>query len=181
MACIPVAIRGIDKECESNIGGIKKAYVALFEDVVRPISASNSQISSVAMSGSAKFQPFEFRRNTSNLTSTLNVSDNGTKYWSSELTMLFNKMETPKRIAINSLVAAEACAIVEDANGKAWFLGYDEPVEASAGSGETGTNIDDANRYSITLQDISKEAPYEIDSTWWNQNKDSIVGTIPSA
>lgn len=175
MACTPVALVGIGKECESNIGGIKKAYVALKENVTVELNQAGEEISGITMAASAKFKTFEFRRNTSNLISNLTVSDNGTRYWTSELTMLFNRMETAKRTAINALVAAEACAIVEDANGKAWFLGFDEAVEASAGSGETGTTLDDANRYSITLQDISKQAPYEINASYWASNKASLV------
>ena len=33
---------------------------------------------------------------------------------------------------------------------------------ASAGGGESGTNYTDGNRYTITLQDNSKDYPYEI-------------------
>ena len=175
MACEPVTLRGIPKECETNIGGIRRAYIALFDNVEVTPNQAGEEIASITMASGAKFKSFEFRRNSSNLTSTLNVSDSGAKYWTSELTMLFSRMETIKRIAINSLVAAEACVIVEDANGKVWFLGKDEPVMASAGSGETGTARDDANQYSITLQDVSKEAPYEINNTYWETNKDSLV------
>lgn len=175
MACTPVTLVGISKECETNIGGIKKAYVALFDDVTVELNSAGEEISGITMASGSKFKTYEFRRNSSNLTKTLNVSDNGAKYWTSELTMIFSRMETAKRIAINSLVAAEACVIVEDNNGKAWFLGKDEPVEASAGSGETGTARDDANQYSITLQDVSKDAPYEINSSYWASNKSSLV------
>ena len=51
---------------------------------------------------------------------------------------------------------------VKDANGKYWYLGKDEPVNASASDGQTGTARGDTNRYSITLQDTSLEMPYEV-------------------
>ena len=39
-----------------------------------------------------------------------------------------------------------------------------EPVNASAGDGQTGTARSDANRYTITLQDNSLEMPFEVDA-----------------
>jgi hypothetical protein len=59
----------------------------------------------------------------------------------------------------------DLAVIVKDANGKYWYLGKDEPVNASAGDGQTGTNRGDANRYTLTLQDNSLEMPYEVDAT----------------
>lgn len=175
MACNPVTLAGIARECENNIGGIRKVYVNLKDYVTTTLNGQSEEIASVAISGSNKFKTFEFRKNSSNLTSTLNVSDNGSKYWTSDLVMYFSRMETAKRTAINALAAAEAVAIVEDMNGKVWFLGYDEPVEASAGSGETGTARDDANQYSITLQDTSVQSPYEINATFWAASGSALV------
>ena len=74
-------------------------------------------------------------------------------------------METTKRVEITALSVNDLVAIVKDANGVYWYLGYDEPVNASAGDGQTGTARGDANRYSITLQDISKEMPMEVDAS----------------
>ena len=51
----------------------------------------------------------------------------------------------------------------KDANGKYWFLGYEEFVSATAGTAETGVNRTDGNRYTITLTDYSSSYPYEVD------------------
>ena len=53
--------------------------------------------------------------------------------------------------------------IVKDANSKYWYLGYDEPVQASAAAAQTGTARTDGNSYTITLQDTSLKLPYEVD------------------
>ena len=71
-------------------------------------------------------------------------------------------METVKRIEMEALAMNDLAVIVKDANGKYWYFGYDEPVSASAGDGQTGTARGDSNRYSITLQDNSDTWPYEI-------------------
>ena len=52
--------------------------------------------------------------------------------------------------------------ICQDANGRCWYLGKDMPVMASAGGAESGTTYTDGNRYTITLQDNSKDYPYEV-------------------
>jgi hypothetical protein len=83
----------------------------------------------------------------------------------SELLLQFNRMQTQARVEITALAMGDLAVIVKDANGKYWYLGKDEPVNASAGDGQTGTARGDANRYTITLQDESKEMPYEVDSS----------------
>ena len=100
------------------------------------------------------------------MTSTLNVDPaNGVNYVSTDLVLLFTRMETTKRIEMAALAVNELAVIVKDANGKYWYLGYDEPVAASAGDGQTGTARGDGNRYSITLQDTSTSWPYEVDGS----------------
>jgi hypothetical protein len=75
------------------------------------------------------------------------------------------KMETSKRLQMMALLMNECVAIVKDCNGKYWYLGYDNPLEASAGTASTGTANTDLNGYDITLTDTSRELPYEVDST----------------
>ena len=74
-------------------------------------------------------------------------------------------MQTQARIEITALALGDLACIVKDANGKYWYLGKDEPVNASASDGQTGTSRSDANRYTITLQDNSQEMPYEVDAS----------------
>ena len=76
--------------------------------------------------------------------------------------MVFNRMEAAKRVEIMAMAQGELVAIVKDANGLYWFLGYDEPLAISAGDGLTGTARADRNGYSATLQDNSVALPMEI-------------------
>ena len=75
------------------------------------------------------------------------------------------KQETVKRMEIAKLSLGELRVIVKDANGKYWFLGYEEFVSATAGTAETGVNRTDGNRYTITLTDYSSSYPYEVDAS----------------
>lgn len=164
MSCIQT-LSGLAKDCASNMGGIVEVLIANFDDVSE-VTITTDKVSAITMASSAKFKKYNFAKNTGSLTSTYNIDQaSGVKYVTSDLLLQFNRMETTKRVEITALSVNDLVAIVKDANGVYWYLGYDEPVNASAGDGQTGTARGDANRYSITLQDISKEMPMEVDAS----------------
>lgn len=154
--------------CQPSLGGIKRVWLADYaEDAVSESGISADVIT--AFKEGVTWLPYTFRKNTGSMTSTANFSDEGGNYVSTELVLSFSKMETAKRLAMNALLLGQAMAIVEDANGKRWFLGKDNPVTATAGAGETGTAKSDANRYTITLTDESLLFPMEV-------SKDIVLG-----
>lgn len=158
-------LSGIAKDCSANMGGIVEVLMANFDDVTA-VSLSDGVISAITMAASAKFKRYFFPKGTSNLSSNYTIDQaSGAKYVTSTLLMQFNRMETAKRVEISALALADLVTIVKDANGKYWYLGKDEPVNASAGDAQTGTNKSDANRYTITLSTDSKEMPYEVDDS----------------
>ena len=164
MPCIQT-LSGLTRDCSSNMGGIVEALIANFDDVTG-VTVSDGIISTISMASAAKFKRYSFAKNTGSLTSNYNIdAASGVKYVTTDLLLQFNRMETAKRVEITALALGDLVVIVKDANGKYWYLGKDEPVNASAGDGQTGTARGDANRYTITLQDESKEMPYEVDSS----------------
>lgn len=151
---------GINARCDTSMGGIIEVAIANYEPGIFTLSTDTVAAN---VETSVKWYGFRFRKGTSSMNSTLNIDDaNGVNYVSTELTMIFGKMDTAKRLAIAGLAAGEVVAVVKDANGKYWALGYDEPVTASAGEGVTGTARGDGNHYSITLLDNSTSFPYEV-------------------
>lgn len=164
MPCIQT-LSGLTRDCSSNMGGIVEALIANFDDVTG-VTVSDGIINTISMASAAKFKRYSFAKNTGSLTSNYNIdAASGVKYVTTDLLLQFNRMETAKRVEITALALGDLVVIVKDANGKYWYLGKDEPVNASAGDGQTGTARGDANRYTITLQDESKEMPYEVDSS----------------
>lgn len=163
MAC-SVTLSGLVRDCSTSMGGIVEAYIANYDDVTSK-TVTDGQISTIALATGKHFLRYTFRKGTGSMTSTLNVDPaNGVNYVSTDLVLLFTRMETVKRIEMAALAVNELVVIVKDANGKYWYLGKDEPVNASAGDGQTGTARSDANRYTITLEDNSLEMPFEVDS-----------------
>ena len=164
MPCLQT-LSGLARDCSSNMGGILEVLIANADDVTG-VTVSEGIISTVSMATSAKFKRYTFAKNTGSLTSTYTLDPaSGVKYVTSELLLQFNRMETQKRVEITALALGDLVCIVKDANGTYWYLGKDEPVNASASDGQTGTARADANRYTITLQDESLEMPYEVDAS----------------
>ena len=166
MACSQV-LNGIAADCQTNVGGVREVYIANYSDVTAiEVDDSSNMIKTITMADSAKFKKYAFKKNTSSMTSTLNVDPaNGVNFVQTDLSLVFAKQETVKRMEIAKLSLGELRVIVLDANGKYWFLGQEEFVSATAGTAETGTNRQDGNRYSITLTDYSSSYPYEVTPT----------------
>lgn len=161
MACSQT-LSGISNDCASNMGGIVEVYLANKADV-SSVTITTNKVTAISMNSTAKFKTYHFRPNTSSMSSNYQVNqENGTSYVQTDLLMVFNRMETSKRIEVTAMAQGELCAIVKDANGLYWMLGIDNPLVLSAGDGLTGTARADRNGYSVTLQDNSLEMPVEI-------------------
>ena len=155
-------LAGIARDCANSLGGIVEVYIANHDDVTA-VTKTTGKVTAITMASSAKFKKYQFRPGICSMTSTGQVNkENGTNYVQTLLDLVFNRMETSKRIEVMALVQADAAVIVKDANGLYWLLGEYEPMVISAGDGLTGTARADRNGYSATLQDNSLELPYEV-------------------
>lgn len=164
MACNQT-LNGLLRDCEGSLGGISQVLLANFDDV-SGVTVSDDIITAITMADNAKFKKYDFRPNTGSMTSNMQRNlENGSLYWQTDLVLSFSKMETVKRIEINAMAINDMVAIVKDMNGKYWYLGKDEPIIATAGDGQTGTARADRNGYGITLQDNSRQTPFEVDES----------------
>lgn len=165
MAYCNQTLGGITLDCTNSLGGIRRVFIANYGDVLNVEVGDGDVIGAenITMSGDAKFKSYQFRKQTGSMTSTLTVDETaGINYVSTELSLVFTKMETPKRIEMAAIAIGQLAVIVEDSNGKYWYLGYDDYVSASAGGANTGTAKGDQNAYTLTLKDESTTYPYEI-------------------
>lgn len=160
MACTAYALKGITNDCATSKGGIREVYIADWQKDLFTLSETSDTVAS--LKPDAKFYKFFIKKNTSSFTSTATIDlANGVNYVSTELNLIFTRMETSKRIEMSALLLNDVAVIVIDANGKAWCLGLNNPVNATAGTGESGTSATDGNKYSITLTDESDTFPFE--------------------
>ena len=165
MACSQT-LSGITLSCDTSKGGIIEVYIVTWNELSGGTSAygvSGNVVTAITLTTSATWKKYEFKKNTGSMTSTLNVDDaNGVNYVSTDLVLQFNRMETSKRIEMAALSVSDLAVVCRDANNKYWLLGYNEPVSATAGTGQTGTARTDGNFYQITLQANDDSYPMEL-------------------
>jgi len=172
MSCTQV-LSGIPRDCLSNRGGVRSVLLFNAADinfgslVWEEDMEGHVAVDELSLKSGKSAVAFEFRRGAASLNSTETVNtENGAEFVTNELTMTFHRMSTAKRSAIVQLQFAELAAIVEDENGKKWYLGptdssySDEPLIMTAGDGLTGTSWEDRNGYSVTLSNRSKQMPW---------------------
>lgn len=179
------SLTGLALDCCPNIGGIKKVYLARKSDVTAVTRVEDTEttgeigyITGITLAQDAQWHLYKFRKNTGSMTSTLNVNDDtGNTYVTTEINLVFGRMDTKKRIEMTALVQSEVVAVVLDSNGIAWYVGFDDYVSASAGTGETGTNKEDRNAYTLTLSSENTDWPWELSDTAFAAVKTSAGDT----
>ncbi|MCD8041518.1 MAG: hypothetical protein LUH10_00485 [Tannerellaceae bacterium] len=154
---------GIARDCDANVGGIKRAWIACYDAVTDKI-VTNDQISVIKFDEGA-FCEFQFRKQTGSVSQSYQLGDNGTSYYEQTITFVFAKQETEKQIEINALAISDLVVIIEDNNGKFWYFGFDNPVTLSANEAESGTAFGDFNGYTVTLLGTDWQLAYEVTDT----------------
>lgn len=165
MGCSINALKGLAQSfCETNLAGIKKVYIANYENVASvDVDLSAHTVSAITMVTGTTFYAYNFAKQTGSLTSTMTKDEtNGTRYYTNAAALQFNKLEAKKHLEIQALCQDATAVIVLDNNDKYWYLGYDSYVSATDGTAQTGQSFDDLNGYNITLSAQSAYLPFEI-------------------
>lgn len=175
MACSKTLAGYTALDCDPSKGGVKNIYIINYDAISEVGKSRDSGTSEVQMvtgfttntastaPSDVKWHKYAMRRNTASLTSTLSIDETaGVNYVSSDVLVRFNKLDTPQRLEMTALCLAETRVVVEDANGKFWMVGVDEPVVPSAGSAQTGVQKTDGSYYELTLQGSDDTWPLEL-------------------
>lgn len=152
MAYCVSTLAGIAGSCDLSKGGVDKVYLANYDEdifTVDPVTESVSGISTAVT-----FYEYNFKKGVAHLDQQSTIDNtNGVNFVTSTLYIQFNRMDAAKRKEMKALTTGDLVAVVKDGNGKYWVLGIESPVQASDGSGNTGTARTDGNFYGITLTD----------------------------
>lgn len=184
MAICSQTLGGISLDCTTSQGGIKAAWIADYNSVV-PSIAKVTPDKNTLFNGNTDeykkvtgftytetgatfadtFKKYEFRRGTASMTETHTADETtGNNYVTQELSLVFTKKDTAKRVEMAALTVGQLAVILLDNNGKYWYMGADDYVSASAGGSESGTAKGDRNAYTITLKTESATFAYEVDA-----------------
>jgi hypothetical protein len=163
MAC--TTLEAIVKGCDNNIGSITKIYINDLENVtVDPstdIDLANWIITAITVT--ADFEEFEFRRNTSNYTEEAAIDlINGSSFVTQTINLMFHRREGAKSRAIKILGEGQRdlAVIVLDGNGKYWYF---DKVQVTAYGEGSGTAKADGSKYSLVLTAEAENLAYEVD------------------
>ena len=165
--------------CRDSVGGIKAIYV-------QPINATGSVNTNgsglvtgfTPTSVSGSWFEYDLTKATSSMTETLNASvENGTLFYTPEVTFTINKLQTAVRNELRLLARNRLLVIVQDNNNRYWLLGAANGLEASAGTAGTGTAFGDRSGYEMTLSGMETNPMLLIQSTTFSAAAAQISGS----
>lgn len=172
MAC-NTAIAAVVRDCESNVGGVKRVLVANFDDV-EEVTLTSNVVTAVTMATGKTFTEIYVRPEVSNVTSSPQYNDAGDYAGESAvLALVINRQTAGKRETVDALSKNDLRVIYQDGNGLWWFIGNDRPVRRSGGDAVTGTAITDTNAYNVELTGHDNALPLSVDPT-------VITGILPA-
>lgn len=184
----PTTLNSIDVNCEMTSGGIKRVIVCPRYSIKQPTLDASAMaldpstiLKSAEVTGDVKFAEYNFRPQTSSITSTATIDPAiGSASVTTEITLQFTKMETEKRVSLQQLIGTGAVVMVETFDNHWLWTGRDMAVYATSLTQESGTAISDLNGYKVTLQDISLELPYFVNITDEAQIK-ALLTDVPTS
>jgi hypothetical protein len=162
---MPCALtQGYTLDCRDSLGGITEVYFIASSDVTSTTEASGVITALVKATGK-RFYKYELTKGTSMFTENVasNVQ-NGTLYYTPELTIILNKLQANTRNEILLLAQNRLVAVAKDNNGKFWYLGKTRALDLTAGSSATGTAEGDRSGYTLTFTGAEPSLCPEVNS-----------------
>jgi|TARA_R100000084_G_scaffold38238_1_gene15325 NCAIR mutase (PurE)-related protein len=157
---------GFTLDCKDAIGGVKSVRLTtLAEYEALDASVANGKISSWGTPSTVFFK-YDQLKETSSLTETINSNvQNGSIYYTPEVTIVLSKLESDKRNEIKLLAQNRLVAIVEtnDETPKFFVVGVTTGLEVSAGTSATGTAYSDLSGYNLTLSGLEAAPMLQLD------------------
>lgn len=168
MAC--ALTQGYTLDCKDSLGGLKSVLFIESENVSVATEAAGV-VTDISLAVGKYFYKYELVKETSMFMETVTASiQNGTIFYAQELTIVLNKLQANTRNEILLLAKNNLVAIVEDKNGKYWYLGQDGGLDITGGTAGSGTAAGDRSGYELTFSGQEKELAPEV--------LDSIIGGL---
>tara|TARA_R110000787_G_scaffold60516_2_gene137260 strand:+ start:315 stop:857 length:543 start_codon:yes stop_codon:yes gene_type:complete len=153
--------------CRDNSGGIKNLYI-LSGSVDGVTDASEGLINDI--SGSGIFYKFELFRQTSDYTETITSTPaNGTVFYEQSVNAVFFKLQSATRNQMKVLAQNPDLKVIVETNngsvdgvGKFFYLGQENGLQLTTGTGASGTAFGDLNGYTLTFVGQEPEPSSEI-------------------
>ena len=140
---------GRKEVCKESVGGLQGVYFLNYFTGSATLDA-NDLVTALG-SGSTTAYYYELKGNSS-YTETVNTSrDNGTTFFSQELTLNLKKLTNEMTTQLKLMAYGRPKIVVWTLNGEALLIGNKEGCDVTAGTIQTGGALGDLYGYSITF------------------------------
>ena len=159
-----MALTGYTKVCGFQSGGGKKVWLIEPADLTS-FTKTLEAYTAVTVAAQKVFKKYEFDNDSCELKEDVSIENNCLKVVHG-LVFYLAKLGATARAAVSEIALASSCgliAVVEDNNGTRWVLGYSEnhlkvrPLMLKTAAGTTGKKLNDANGYTVALENENNE------------------------
>ncbi len=151
MACL--LTQGRQEVCKESIGGLAGVY---FINYTTGSFTKNGSGQVTALPSGSTVYYYELKGNSS-YTETVNTSrDNGTTFFSQELTLNLKKLTNEMTTQLKLMAYGRPQIVVWTMNGDALLVGEREGADVTAGTIQTGGAMGDLYGYSVTFTGMEK-------------------------
>lgn len=146
---------GRKEVCKESVGGLQGVYFLNYFTGSATLDA-NDLVTALG-SGSMNAYYYELKGNSS-YTETVNTSrDNGTTFFSQELTLNLKKLTNEMTTQLKLMAYGRPKIVVWTLNGEALLIGNKEGCDVTAGTIQTGGALGDLFGYSITFTGMEQQ------------------------
>lgn len=157
--------QGYTLDCRDSLGGIVEVYFTEAANVTATTEASGV-ITALTKATGKRFWKYALVKDTSMFNQTITASvANGTVFYTQELQIILNKLQTNTRNEILLLAQNSLVAVVKDSNGNYWYLGKTRGIDLTAGSAATGTAQGDRSGFTLTFSGAEPAMAPSVNST----------------
>lgn len=161
---------GVALNCRESVGGLKTAYILDASGEAITVTEANGVVSALSVGATTitdvAVDMFEFEqvKQTANVVETVTASEeNGTVFYQSVLSLVFNKLEATKLNALKVLAAnSKLVIVVEDNNGVLWMPGNTNGMVVSGGTSESGTAFGDRSGITVEFTGYHSAPMYQV-------------------
>jgi hypothetical protein len=150
---------GRQEVCKESVGGLQGVYFINYFTGSATVGG-NDQVTALGNPSGSSVYYYELKGNSS-YTETVNTSrDNGTTFFSQELTLNLKKLTNEMTTQLKLMAYGRPKVVVWTLNGEALLIGNAEGCDVTAGTIQTGGALGDLFGYSVTLTGLEKQPAY---------------------
>jgi hypothetical protein len=149
--------------CDVGAGGLKEVYLIELENV-SSITDSSGTLTAITKATNKVFRKYQLVQDTASANEELvGNQQNGTLYYSQNVTIVINKQNVNVRNEILLLAKNRLAIVAIDNNDTARLYGWDQGLRLTTGQAGTGTAWGDRNGYTLTFTGNQNKLAYFVD------------------